>query len=57
MACASFDCAAGKRHEVFARNYDYAKTDTCIVYTTPVRRHASVSTVDLQFLGLMWIRM
>ena len=53
VACASFTAQLENGHQVFARNYDYAKTNTCIVYTDPGQgRHASVSTVDLQFLGL-----
>ena len=39
--------------QLFARNYDFAKTNTCLVFTDPGDgRHASISTVDLQFLGI-----
>lgn len=53
VACSSFTASLENGHRVFARNYDYSKTNTCIVYTDPGEgRHASISTVDLQFLGL-----
>jgi hypothetical protein len=38
---------------LFGRNYDFAKTNTCIVFTEANKgRHATISTVDLQFLGM-----
>lgn len=53
VACSSFTATLENGDRVFARNYDYDKTNTCLVYTNPGNgRHASVSTVDLQFLGL-----
>lgn len=53
VACSSFTATLDNGHRIFGRNYDYSKTNTCIVYTNPGNgRHASVSTVDLQFLGL-----
>lgn len=53
VACSSFTATLDNGHRVFGRNYDYSKTNTCIVYTNPGNgRYASVSTVDLQFLGL-----
>lgn len=53
VACSSFTARLDNGHQVFGRNYDYSKTNTCIVYTNPGDgRYASVSTVDLQFLGL-----
>ena len=53
IACSSFTAAAEDGDRLFARNYDFSKTNTCIVRTQANKgRHASVSTVDLQFLGL-----
>ena len=38
---------------IFARNYDFARTNTALVFTDPGNgRHKSFSTVDLQFLGM-----
>ena len=53
IACSAFpaDTADGDRD--IGRNYDFHETNTVIVYTNPGNgRHASYSTVDLQFLGL-----
>ncbi len=53
IACSSFTAAAEDGSRLFARNYDFSKTNTCIVRTQANKgRHASISTVDLQFLGL-----
>ncbi len=53
VACSSFTATLEDGDRVFARNYDYSKTNTAIVYTNPGGdRHASVSTIDLQFLGI-----
>lgn len=53
IACASFTAQAEDGDRLFARNYDFAKTNTCIVFTDATEdRHATVSTVDLQFLGI-----
>lgn len=53
VACSSFTATLESGDRVFARNYDYSKTNTAIVYTNPGGdRHASVSTIDLQFLGI-----
>ena len=49
----SFTAATPAGDRLFARNYDFSRTNTCIVYTDPGHgRHASVSTVDLQFIGI-----
>ena len=38
---------------LFGRNYDFSKTNTCIVFTEGYNgRHSTISTVDLQFLGI-----
>lgn len=53
IACSSFTAATEAGDQLFARNYDFDKTNTCIVRTQANEgRHASISTVDLQFLGL-----
>ncbi len=53
IGCASFTAATTDGDALFARNYDFAKTNTCIVFTEANKgRHASISTVDLQFLGI-----
>ncbi len=53
IACSSFTAQAADGDRLFARNYDFDQTNTCIVYTNPGDgRHASVSTIDLQFLGI-----
>lgn len=53
IGCSSFTGQTQDGDRIFARNYDFDKTNTCIVFTNPGGdRHASVSTVDLQFLGI-----
>lgn len=53
IACSSFTAKTESGDVLFARNYDFSKTNTCIVLTEANEgRHASVSTVDLQFLGM-----
>ena len=53
IACSAFTAVTADGDRLFARNYDMDKTNTCIVYTdASPGRHASVSTVDLQFLGI-----
>lgn len=52
IACSSFTATTEDGDRVFGRNYDFSKTNTCLVYTNPQGRHASVSTIDLQFLGM-----
>ena len=53
IGCSSFTAKTESGDMLFARNYDFAKTNTCIVYTKPSNnRHASISTVDLQFVGI-----
>lgn len=53
IGCSSFTAATPDGKRLFARNYDFSRTNTCIVYTDPGDgRHASVSTVDLQFIGI-----
>lgn len=52
IACSAFTATTPDGDRIFARNYDFSKTNTCIVFTKPENgRYASISTVDLQFVG------
>lgn len=53
IGCSSFTAQTKDGKRVFGRNYDFAKTNTCIVFTDKTKKkHATISTVDLQFLGM-----
>ena len=53
IGCASFTATAADGDALFARNYDFSKTNTMIVKTEATEgRHATISSVDLQFLGI-----
>lgn len=53
LGCSSFTSVTEDGDRLFSRNYDMTSTNTGLVITDPGDgRHASVSTVDLQFLGL-----
>lgn len=53
IGCSSFTANAKDGDVLFGRNYDFSKTNSCIVFTEANEgRHASVSSVDLQFLGI-----
>lgn len=53
IGCSSFTARSESGDRLFGRNYDFSKTNTCIVFTEANRgRHASISTADLQFLGI-----
>lgn len=53
IGCSSFTAKTEAGDALFGRNYDFSKTNTCIVFTEANEgRHATISTVDLQFLGL-----
>ena len=54
IGCSSFTAINDENgHRVFGRNYDFRQTNTCIVHTKPGKgRHASVSTIDLEFIGI-----
>lgn len=53
IGCSSFTAKNESGDVLFGRNYDFSKTNTCIVFTEKNKgRHASISTVDLQFLGM-----
>ncbi len=53
IGCASFTAQTIEDDKLFARNYDFNETNVCIVTTDGGKgRHATISSVDLQFLGL-----
>ena len=53
IGCSSFTAKSESGDVLFGRNYDFSKTNTCIVFTEKNKGcHASISTVDLQFLGM-----
>lgn len=53
IACSSFTAKTSEGDVLFARNHDFSKTNACIVFTEATEgRHATISTVDLQFLGI-----
>lgn len=52
IACSAFTAKLENGDQVFSRNYDFDKTNTCIVKTNPKHGFKSISTIDLQFLGL-----
>ncbi|MCQ2590415.1 MAG: carcinine hydrolase/isopenicillin-N N-acyltransferase family protein, partial [Treponema sp.] len=53
IGCSSFTAQTKDGKKLFGRNYDFAKTNTCIVFTDRTKKkHATISTVDLQFLGM-----
>ncbi|MBQ7999745.1 MAG: linear amide C-N hydrolase [Ruminococcus sp.] len=53
IGCSAFTATTDEGDVVFGRNYDFSKTNTCLVFTEANKgRHASFSTVDLQFLGI-----
>ncbi|MDE5714645.1 MAG: linear amide C-N hydrolase [Anaeroplasmataceae bacterium] len=52
IACSAFTAQLENGDRVFGRNYDFDKTNTCIVKTNPKHGFKSISTIDLQFLGL-----
>jgi len=53
IGCSSFTAVTEDGDRLFGRNYDFSKTNTCIVFTEASEGcHATISTVDLQFLGM-----
>lgn len=53
IGCSSFTAHTADGSMLFARNYDFSKTNTCLVFTKAQKgRHATISTTDLQFLGI-----
>ena len=53
IGCSSVTLTTEDGDRLFGRNYDFDKTNTCIVFTKGNGdRHSTISTVDLQFLGI-----
>lgn len=52
IACSAFTAELENKDRVFGRNYDFDRTNICIVKTKPSHGYKSISTIDLQFLGL-----
>ena len=52
ISCSAFTAKLPNGDRIFGRNYDMEQTSTCIVKTNPSHGYASVSTVDLRYLGL-----
>ena len=53
FGCSAFTAKTKNGQTLLARNYDYPATNTCIVKVKGnKKRHASISTVDLSFLGI-----
>lgn len=53
VGCSSFAVIDEKGNNLFGRNYDFSSTNSLILHTNPGNgRHASISSVDLQFLNL-----
>ncbi|MBQ7907040.1 MAG: linear amide C-N hydrolase [Clostridia bacterium] len=53
IGCASFTATGSEGNRYFGRNYDFTTTTSMIVRTNPGNgRYASISSVDLQFIGI-----
>ena len=53
IGCSSFTAVTPEGDRLFGRNYDFSTTSAMIVKTNPGNgRYASISSVDLQFLGI-----
>lgn len=53
VGCSSFAVTDENGNNLFGRNYDFSSTSSLILHTNPGNgRHASISSVDLQFLDL-----
>ena len=53
IACSSFTAKTEDGDYLLGRNYDFDQTNTAIVHTNPGNgKHASISTIDLQFIGI-----
>ena len=53
IACSSFTARTEDGDYLLGRNYDFDQTNTAIVRTNPGNgKHASISTIDLQFIGI-----
>ncbi len=53
LGCSCFTATTVEGDNLFGRNYDFDRTNTCLVFTEANEgRHASVSTVDLELIGI-----
>ena len=53
VGCSSFTVKDEDGNRLFGRNYDFSSTNSLILHTNPGKgRHATISSVDLQFLSL-----
>ena len=53
IGCSSFTAVTPSGDKLFARNYDFSKTNVCMVFCDPGDgRHKSFSTVDLNYIGM-----
>lgn len=53
VGCSSFTVKDEDGNRLFGRNYDFSSTNSLILHTNPGGgRHATISSVDLQFLSL-----
>ena len=53
IGCSSVTLETVDGDRIFGRNYDFDMTNTCLVFTEGKgERHSTISTVDLQFLGI-----
>ena len=53
IGCSSFTAITPSNDVLFARNYDFDKTNVCITLCDPGKgRHKSFSTVDLNYVGI-----
>lgn len=53
IGCSSFTAVTPDGDKLFARNYDFAKTNVCLTLCDPGDgRHKSFSTVDLNYIGM-----
>lgn len=53
IGCSSFTAITPSGDRLFARNYDFAKTNVCLTFCDPGDdRHKSFSTVDLNYIGM-----
>ena len=53
IGCSSFTATDSEGNRYFGRNYDFSTTTSMIVRTNPGGgRYASISSVDLQFIGI-----
>ena len=53
IGCSSFTAQTPEGDKLWGRNYDHRRTNVCIVRTNGGRgRHATITTADLQYVGI-----